>query len=178
MTHTAIYGMTEHGKSWLMKRRMEELEKLGQRFLTFDGLGDREYLGFGPMFTKAWQFENALRDPANQGCFVVVDEAKLLYAQTRRRKEFVMINQLGSVGRHRGHKCYFATQKPTMLDAETRANCNRAAIFRMSSRASVKLVLEDYGLEDDRALLARIIDLPPCHYFDVTPGRAVFKRLR
>lgn len=143
--HTAIYGMTKMGKSWLMKRLASRLLKYKQKVLCYSGVADLEWPKGVKLTFDHDEFERWLADPANFGAHVIVDEATILFNSARSPAKYPNIHKLASAGRHCGYTAYFATQRPTRLDTNIRENCAEIYCFKLRGAKSAKLVYEDCG---------------------------------
>lgn len=159
--HTAIYGITKIGKSWLMKRMAARLLRYKQKVIVYSGVADLEWPK-GVMLTFDHDaFEAMLADPDNYGAHVFVDEATILFYSARSAVKYPEIHNLASAGRHKGYTAYFATQRPTRLIPQIRENCMELYCFALRGAKSARLVYEDFseahydGVPIDKIILAQ-----------------------
>jgi len=103
--------------------------------------------------------------------FVVVDEAhNLVPAVAQTRTEETLRDQfrtLAAEGRKLGLFLILASQRPDKLDSFVLSECENKAIMRVSSKALLKAVRSNLGLEEDSSL-----DLEQCTRFRL--GRVLF----
>lgn len=186
MAHTAIFGQTETGKTWLLKRRAKILTSASQRILVHSGTGDTDWPGreiprdrnwpLTQIFFDAASFEEALANPDNYGSFVMVDEASVLFKQQATSAAgFPMIYNLGQMGRHYGYTCMFATQFPTALAHNVRVNCQRRYVFRLGSEDYATMVCKDAGISKQWASV--IVTLPKLHFLELLPMQEPKRRV-
>lgn len=142
--HKAIYGMTGMGKTWLMKRLAKPLRALKQKVIVYTGVGDYAWPKGCKITHDVDQLESWLGKRENFGAHIFLDEARVLYAEMKPSKH-KNINNLFTMGRHKGFTCYVATQYPTSIPPAVRVNCPELYCFRLGSRDHAKLVRNDYG---------------------------------
>ncbi len=142
--HKAIYGMTGMGKTWLMKRLATKLRKHNQKVIVYSGVGDLSWPNGCKVTYSIDALETMLGDKENYGAHVFLDEARVLYDGFKRSK-YPNINNAFTMGRHKGHTMYAATQYPTSIPPAVRVNCPELYCFRLGSAEHAKLVRNDYG---------------------------------
>lgn len=142
--HKAIYGMTGMGKTWLMKRIATKLRKYKQKVIVYSGVGDLQWAKECKVTFHIDELERWLGDKENYGAHIMLDEARVLYSEMS-RKNHPNINNLFTMGRHKGYTAYVATQYPTSIPPAVRVNCPELYCFRLGSADHAKLVKNDYG---------------------------------
>lgn len=150
--HKAIYGVSMQGKTWLMKRLSKQLLKYKRKVIVWSGVGDLDF-GKGAKTTlDIDMLEYWLKNPSAiwpkeqyKGAHVMIDEARVLFSEAASRKKYPNINNLGTMGRHKGFSLYVATQYPTSVPPAIRINCSECYCFKLTSQDQAKLVYEDYG---------------------------------
>lgn len=146
--HKAIYGATGSGKTTLMKRRAAHLLKYKQQVLVYTGTGDISFPKGCKLTMDPDELEEWLKDPANYGAFIMLDEAAVLYDEVRSARKHPAVHGLFMRGRHKGYTCYIATQYPTSIPRRNRVNCSECFCFKLGDEESAKLVWMDYGRPD------------------------------
>jgi hypothetical protein len=142
--HKALYGMTSMGKTWTLKRIAQKLRKYKQKVLIYSGTGDLDWCVGCKVTFSVDTLERWLADAKNYGAHVILDEGRVLYAKMKPRTH-PHIDNLFTMGRHKGFTAYIATQYPTSIPPAVRVNCSEIYCFRLGSKAHAKIVQEDYG---------------------------------
>lgn len=142
--HKAIYGMTDMGKTWLMKRIAVILRRNKQKVLVYSGVGDLDWPKGCKTTFDIDVFEKWLGQKENFGAHVFIDEGRVLYSEIG-RKTHRNINNLFTMGRHKGYTAYVATQYPTSIPPAVRVNCPELYCFRLGSAEHARLIKNDYG---------------------------------
>ena len=145
--HKAIYGQTGTGKTWLLKRIAKQLIKHKQKVIVYTASGDIDFPRGSKITACADTLEEWLGNPANYRAHVMLDEAAVLFEETR-KKTHPNIWNLFSMGRHKGYTGYAATQYPTSIPKKVRVNCAECYCFRLGDYQSARLVWEDYNRLD------------------------------
>tara|TARA_R110002124_G_C8973012_1_gene515488 strand:+ start:7769 stop:8341 length:573 start_codon:yes stop_codon:yes gene_type:complete len=136
--------MTGMGKTWLMKRIVAVLRQHKQKVLVYSGTGDIQWPAGCKVTCRVEELEQWLGDKANFKSHVFLDEARVLYSKMKPSKH-PNIDNLFTMGRHKGFTVYVATQYPTSIPPAVRVNCPELYCFRLGAVNHAKIVQEDYG---------------------------------
>lgn len=164
--HKLIYGMTQMGKTWLLKRIVKVLRKHKQKVIVYSGVGDLDWPSGCLVTHSIEQLETWLGQHTK--AHVIIDEGRVLYAKMKPSLH-PNIDNLFTMGRHRGFTNYIATQFPTSIPPAVRVNCSEMYCFKLGSKKHALLVQEDFGdLEyNGKPIFNQILKLPPCECFHV-----------
>jgi len=180
VNHKAVYGMTEHGKTWLSKRLAKQYKKRKQIILVYSGVGDLSGWSTTPnrMTSSVDRLEEMLNDPRNFGAFVFLDEITVLFEELSRKKHKTLWG-LFMKGRHKGYTIFGITQYPTAMPRRNRVNCSECYCFRLGDEESAKLVFKDYGSIkcDGVPIWQIIIRLQPLQFVHIKHNIATIKQL-
>jgi hypothetical protein len=177
--HKAFYGMTKMGKTATMKKFAVGLRKDNQKVIVYSGNGDLSWPQGCQITMSVDGLEALLRKKENRHAHVFLDEARVLYKKMKPSKH-PYIDNLFTMGRHKGFTCYIATQYPTSIPPEARVNCGECYCFRLGSKAYAQIVCEDYGdLEyKGEKITKQILKLPELTFFHiVSPDTVKLKQL-
>jgi len=167
--HKAVYGMTQMGKTWLMKRRAKILAQKKQKILVYSGVGDIEWPKSAKVTMEAEILEYWLGQKENERAFVFLDEAAILIDEASKRKDFPNIHRLLQAGRHKGFTCFLATQYPTSIPLKWRTNCDETYCFRLGDEESAKLVWADNSRKkiNDKPMYKEILELKKLEFIHI-----------
>lgn len=174
--HKAFYGMTGMGKTWIMKRIAAKLRKHKQKVIVYSGVGDLKWPKGSKTTFSIDVFEKWLGQRENFGSHVFIDEARVIYDGFKRSK-YPNINNLFTMGRHKGYTLYVATQYPTSIPPAVRVNCPELYCFRLGSAEHAKLVRDDYGdiLYQGASVHKQILKLNQLEFFRIVQPHTVQK---
>ncbi len=176
-SHKTFYGMTEMGKTAAMKKIAAVLRKNKQKIIAYSGVGDLAWPG--KVTASVHELEDLLEDPKSAYAHVFLDEARVLYSRFKRLKH-PHIDNLFTMGRHKGFTVYCATQYPTSIPPAARVNCSECYCFRLGSADHAKIVYEDFGdmRFEGRRISGLILKLPQLEFFHlIKPDTARHKRV-
>jgi DNA helicase HerA-like ATPase len=136
--HNLVLGMTESGKSELVKRIIKEARSRGIKTIVLDPMHDP---GFNADFQtdNPVEFENIWK--ISRSCFCFVDETGAV------GKFSESIREAATRGRHRGHSFFFLAQKATQIEPLVRDQCGGLFLFR-SGLQSRKILAEEFDLPE------------------------------
>ena len=134
--HSLICGTTGSGKSVLAESIARQYRKMGYSVIVYDPF----YNDDDDESPTVWHGANVVvnNEPdflrifnSSKRCVVIVDESSSTIGQHNK----AMI-RTATQGRHRGHSCYYVTQRVTQLSPNVRDNCGRLFLFASSGADS------------------------------------------
>jgi len=161
--HSLVVGMTESGKSLLVKRMCKKWSVQKKGILVLDPLGDD--------WVCDWQtddpdlFNQAVYDSRN--CVCICDECSN-YLQNSDRE----YHWWGTQSRHKGHDFFFITQRANQLAVNVRTQAKRLYMFHSSLKDC-----ETLRNEWNRAELMNGHLLKQFQYYKVPRFGAIEKRM-
>ena len=178
--HKAIYGQTGCGKTWLLKRIAKGLVGYKQKVLVFTASGDISFAKGCKITACEDTLEQWLGQRDNFGAHVMLDEASVLFDETR-KKTHPNIWNLFNMGRHKGFTGYVATQLPTHIPRKVRVNCQECYCFRLGDYEAARMVWADYNRlsYNGRPMWEAIQNLPDCKALHIIqPDKIAYKSLK
>lgn len=138
--HELVFGQTGAGKSCYLKYVViPRAASVGRRnIIIFDPFGDEWPGGCfvtddeDIFYRRVWHSDNAL---------VIHDEAGY------RGKYNARLDDLAVRGRHNGHICFFAAQRPQYISTTVRGQCDRVTTFGLVPKDAKFLSEEEFGQE-------------------------------
>lgn len=125
MTHIAIYGQTQSGKSTLARRLAESYQKRGLSILVFDPVFDDKWNIRDGQDFKTGNFNEFLRVYWNsEKCMVFIDEASTVC--NRFATDAI---KTATMGRHKGHLNHYISQRASAIDLTVRDQCSHMFLF-------------------------------------------------
>lgn len=159
-SHKVFYGMTEMGKTAVMKQIAASLRRQKQQVIVYSGVSDLDWPQGCTVTSSVDRLEQYLQAHVNMVSqwhkagrptgkkpphpHVFLDEARVLYARLK-RKDHPILDNLFTMGRHAGFTVYAATQYPTSIPPAARVNCSECFCFRLGSKDHAKIVYDDFG---------------------------------
>ncbi len=173
MSHSAIVGMTESGKSSLAREMAKTLQSHGKSIILFDPLSDPAWLDvLDPKnsFVTDNEAEFLKTYWTSKNCAVFFDEAGDYV--TNSNKEMI---KTGTKGRHWGHSNFYIAQRGNLLARTVRDQCGKLYMFT-SSLDDAKI----YSNEFNEPELLKVTSLPQgsyysCGRFDKIKKHVLFK---
>ena len=141
MSHTLVVGMTESGKSTLLKIITSGLKKKGVKVAVLDPLRDPEWEADYQTDNPAEFLEFA---KANKQYVLVVDESGEAIGRYN-----AAMHWLATTARHFGHSTYFLMQGVTQIDPIIRTNCNQCFLFASHSTI-IESLAKSYDCDEIR----------------------------
>jgi hypothetical protein len=147
--HSAAWGATDSGKTWLMKRHAAVIRRKRLPVIVCSPVGVYRDWPRGVQFVRnAAQLEQALRKPSNRrgGCFGFVDEAGDLRDELERFKwKYPLVMSMMSRGRHWGFTGFISSQYPRDVIPKWRRNASKHYCFRLGDEEAAKIIWKDAG---------------------------------
>ena len=129
MTHVAIYGQTESGKSTLAKMLAAQFMAKGHGVLAYDPVNDPEWKAsfktnnFDIFLEYYWKSEL---------CMSFIDEASRVC-----KHHAADAIQTATMGRHKGHRNYYISQRANLIDVTIRDQCSHLFLFNSGLKDSI-----------------------------------------
>ena len=125
--HTLIVGITESGKTTILKRLVEK------------HLKNFEVIVLTSIFDAWPQGSHVFDDPdkflqtfwASKKCIAIIDEGSVTIGRYNEAME-----KTATQGRHWGHSCYFAVQRASQISPNIRAMCSQLFCFSQGQKDS------------------------------------------
>ena len=150
MAHGLILGMTESGKSSLLKQIIASVKDKGIHTIVLDPLCDPS---FGADFQTADPAEFEYMWKNSRGCVCGIDESGTV------GKFSDSIREAATKGRHWGHSFFFLAQKATQVEPLVRDQTSNLYLFR-SGLQSRKILAEEYDCDT----LTESVEMLEYHY--------------